>query len=84
MIYPPRRGFAEFRSLDRALRTWGGGIPLSSRDFRAMRLETRAEIGHFDSALVLRRFPSMALPGSPGSLRRSVEPSSGRRASASA
>jgi hypothetical protein len=39
MIYPPRTGFAEFRVLDRALRAWGGGIPISSREFRAMRLE---------------------------------------------
>jgi len=39
MIYPPRTGFAEFRSLDRALRAWGGGVPISSRDFRAFRLD---------------------------------------------
>jgi hypothetical protein len=39
IIYPPRRGFAEFRALDRALRTWGGGVPVSERDFRALRLE---------------------------------------------
>jgi hypothetical protein len=39
MIYPPRSGFAEFRSLDRALRVWGGGVPVSSRDFRALNLE---------------------------------------------
>jgi len=39
MVYPPRRGFAEFRALDRALRAWGGGLPISSRDFRALRLE---------------------------------------------
>ena len=39
MIYPPRRGFAEFRSLDRALRSWGGGVPISSHDFRAFKLE---------------------------------------------
>ena len=36
MIYPPRTGFAEFRSLDRALRAWGGGVPVSSRDFFAL------------------------------------------------
>jgi hypothetical protein len=39
MIYPPRRGFAEFRSLDRALRDWPGGVPISSRDFQGLRLE---------------------------------------------
>jgi hypothetical protein len=39
MIYPPRRGFAEFRSLDRALRSWPGGVPISSRDFQGFRLE---------------------------------------------
>jgi hypothetical protein len=39
MIYPPRRGFAEFRSLDRALRQWAGGLPISSRDFRSLKLD---------------------------------------------
>jgi hypothetical protein len=39
MIYPPRRGFAEFRPLDRALRDWRGGLPISSRDFQELRLE---------------------------------------------
>jgi hypothetical protein len=39
MIYPPRRGFAEFRALDRALRAWGGAVPISSRDFRALNLD---------------------------------------------
>jgi hypothetical protein len=39
MIYPPRRGFAEFRSLDRALRSWPGGLPVSTRDFQGLRLE---------------------------------------------
>jgi hypothetical protein len=43
MIYPPRSGFAEFRSLDRALRGWGGGVPISSRDFRALKLEHALE-----------------------------------------
>jgi hypothetical protein len=43
MIYPPRTGFAEFRSLDRALRAWGGGVPVSSRDFRALRLDRALE-----------------------------------------
>ena len=39
IIYPPRRGFAEFRALDRSLRSWGGGIPVSTRDFRDLRLD---------------------------------------------
>jgi hypothetical protein len=39
MVYPPRRGFSEFRALDRALRGWGGGIPVSARDFRELRLD---------------------------------------------
>jgi hypothetical protein len=39
IIYPPRRGFSEFRALDRSLRSWGGGIPISSRDFRSLRLD---------------------------------------------
>ncbi len=40
MIYPPRVGFAEHRALDRALRTWGGGVPASSRQFGELRLES--------------------------------------------
>jgi hypothetical protein len=39
MIYPPRTGFSEHRVLDRALRAWGGGIPLSARAFTELRLE---------------------------------------------
>jgi hypothetical protein len=39
IIYPPRRGFSEFRALDRSLRSWGGGIPVSARDFRDLRLD---------------------------------------------
>ncbi len=50
MIYPPRRGFAEFRSLDRALRSWEGGVPVSSRDFQGFRLEARAGAGAGDPA----------------------------------
>nr|WP_303652699.1 hypothetical protein [Paludisphaera mucosa] len=38
ILYPPRRGFAEYRALDRAARSWGGGVPVSSRDFSAMRI----------------------------------------------
>lgn len=43
MIYPPRRGFAEYRSLDQALRAWPGGVPVSTADFRAFRLERALE-----------------------------------------
>lgn len=39
MIYPPRVGFAEHRALDRGLRAWGGGVPVSQRDFHELRLE---------------------------------------------
>lgn len=39
LVYPPRVGFAEHRSLDRSLRLWGGGLPSSSRAFGEMRLE---------------------------------------------
>ena len=39
MVYPPRQGFSEFRALDRSLRAWGGGIPVSTRDFQAFRLD---------------------------------------------
>ncbi len=38
LIYPPRSGFAEHRALDHALRAWGGGVPISTRDFREFRL----------------------------------------------
>jgi hypothetical protein len=43
MIYPPRRGFAEFRSLDRALRAWPGGVPVSAGDFGSFNLERALE-----------------------------------------
>ncbi|ADV61256.1 hypothetical protein Isop_0664 [Isosphaera pallida ATCC 43644] len=33
LIYPPRSNFAEHPALDRALRTWGGGIRVSAREF---------------------------------------------------
>lgn len=39
LIYPPRIGFSEHRALDRALRAWGGGVPLSARSFNQLRLE---------------------------------------------
>lgn len=38
LIYPPRAGFAEFPVLDAALRSWGGGIPMSERQYREMDL----------------------------------------------
>ena len=39
IIYPPRHGFAEHRSLDRCLRDWGGGLPISSLEFRSLRVK---------------------------------------------
>jgi hypothetical protein len=39
IVYPPRPGFSEYRVLDRALRAWGGGVPISSRDFLELNLE---------------------------------------------
>jgi hypothetical protein len=51
-IYPPRTGFAEHRSLDRALRRWGGGIPASAREFASLTLER-----HLDRAFNLRPGP---------------------------
>jgi UDP:flavonoid glycosyltransferase YjiC (YdhE family) len=39
IIYPPRTGFAEHRALDRALREWGGGVPVSARAFEELRIE---------------------------------------------
>jgi hypothetical protein len=49
MIYPPRVGFAEHRVLDRALRTWGGGVPASAEAFSELDLE-----GLIGRALALR------------------------------
>lgn len=43
LIYPPRVGFAEHRALDRALRSWGGGLPTSARAFREFRIESLLE-----------------------------------------
>jgi hypothetical protein len=43
IIYPPRRGFSEYRALDRALRSWGGGIPIHTREFVAMKLDRALE-----------------------------------------
>jgi hypothetical protein len=39
IIYPPRWGFSEFRALDRALRSWGGGIPVSAHAFSSFKLD---------------------------------------------
>ncbi len=43
MIYPPRRGFSEYRVLDRALRAWGGGVTIPARDFHELRLDRALE-----------------------------------------
>jgi hypothetical protein len=51
-LYPPRTGFAEHRVLDRALRAWGGGIPVSAREFATLKLEK-----HLDRAFHLRPGP---------------------------
>jgi hypothetical protein len=53
MIYPPRTGFAEHRALDRALRAWQGGLPVSARDFAGFRLERV-----LDRAFALERGPA--------------------------
>jgi hypothetical protein len=57
IIYPPRHGFSEFRALDRALRAWGGGIPVSSRDFTALRLD-RALSRAFQVGPLMAPFPT--------------------------
>jgi hypothetical protein len=49
LIYPPRHGFAEYRSLDRALREWGAGLSISTREFQSLKLD-RA----LDQALALK------------------------------
>ena len=38
LIYPHRSGFAEHRILDQCMRKWGGGVPISAREFRSLRL----------------------------------------------
>jgi hypothetical protein len=38
LVYPHRQGFAEHRMLDRCLREWGGGVPISAREFRSLGL----------------------------------------------
>ncbi len=43
LVYPPREGFAEHGALDRALRQWGGGIPLSRRQFQELDLDAAFE-----------------------------------------
>ena len=42
-LYPPRTGFAEHRALDRALRTWGGGLPVPAAEFASLKLERYLE-----------------------------------------
>jgi hypothetical protein len=39
LIYPYRSGFAEHRILDQCMRKWGGGVPISAREFRSLRLK---------------------------------------------
>jgi hypothetical protein len=52
LIYPPRHGFAEHRILDRALRDWGGGVPISNREFRSLSVRSALQ-----RALTLRPIP---------------------------
>ncbi|MGA8352338.1 MAG: hypothetical protein WB773_31420, partial [Isosphaeraceae bacterium] len=52
-----RRGFSEFRALDRSLRSWSGGIPVSARDFRELRLD-RALDRAFHSGPLTPPFPT--------------------------
>jgi len=51
-LYPPRVGFAEHRALDRALRAWGGAIPVPARDFEGLDLGR-----HLERAFELRPGP---------------------------
>ncbi|MGO9470395.1 MAG: hypothetical protein ACLQIB_22985 [Isosphaeraceae bacterium] len=83
MIYSPRRGFAEYRVLDRALRTWGGGVPLSSREFRAMRLENALKSA-FRLAPGPPPFPPDGAARIAEHLAALCRPSTGRRAYVSA
>jgi hypothetical protein len=57
MIYPPRRGFSEFRALDRSLRAWGGGLPVSSREFQQMRLHRALDLA-FQLGPLLPPYPT--------------------------
>ncbi len=50
MVYPPRSGFAEHRALDRALRAWGGGVPLAAKRFAELDLEKAIERAAFNQA----------------------------------
>jgi len=52
ILYPPRAGFAEYRALDRALRDWGGGLPVPASDFAAFRIGRQ-----LDRAFALRPGP---------------------------
>ena len=43
LVFPPRFGFAEHRVLAAGLRRWGGGVPISTREFKQLRLRTALE-----------------------------------------
>jgi len=49
LIFPPRHGFAEHRILAASLRRWGGGIGVSTREFKEMRV-----LSSLDRAIALR------------------------------
>ncbi len=53
LVFPPRFGFCEHRALAAGLRQWGGGVPVSTREFKELRLR-RA----LDSAASLRPGPA--------------------------
>jgi len=38
LVFPPRTGFAEHRVLAASLVRWGGGVPISTRDFKQLNL----------------------------------------------
>jgi len=44
LIFPPRFGFAEHRVLAAGLRRWGGGISISTRDFKQLHLRRALEL----------------------------------------
>jgi hypothetical protein len=83
IIYPPRRGFSEFRALDRALRAWGGGVPVLSRDFSALRLD-RALSRAFQLGPLMSPYPTDGAERVAGHLVRLCQQASARRLEKSA
>ena len=79
MIYPPRTGFSEFRSLDRALRAWGGGVPISSRDFFTLKLDHALALA-LEIMTVSAPYPADGAKRVANYLVTVCQPSRGRRA----